>query len=94
VIQHLECLVSRENVPGDGLFLQRQQGHHPLHHVLLLGLHVELEVGAQSGLQIAAHSVLKMTVQLGLEDIDHERVRVEGVVELVDEDRQPTDLLA
>ena len=71
VIQHLECLSSRQNVPRDSLFLQRQQRRHALHHVLLLGLHVELEVGAEPGLEVAANTILDMMIQFALVDIHH-----------------------
>ena len=67
---------------------------HALHHVLLLSLHVELEVGAEPGLEVATHTILDMMIQFALVDIHHQRIRVEWVAELIHEDREAPDLLA
>ena len=57
-------------------------------------LDVQLQVGRQPALQVRPDSVFDVVIQPRLVDVDDQRVRVEGVVEVVDEDRQTPDLLA
>ena len=61
---------------------------------LLMRLDVQLQVGRQPALQVRPDSVFDVVIQPRLVDVDDQRVRVEGVVEVVDEDRQTPDLLA
>ena len=75
------------------LLLKWEESCHPVHHVPLLRLHVQLQVGAESGLEVGTNSRLEMVSQLGLVDVDHQGIGVEGIVELVHQYGQPPDLL-
>lgn len=61
---------------------------------LLMGLDVQLKIGGQAVPQVRPDPALDVVVQPRLVDVDHQRIRMEGVVEVVDHHRQPPDLLA
>ena len=56
-------------------------------------LDVQLQVRRQAALQVGADAVLDVVIQPWLVHVDDEGVRVEGVVEVVDQNRKTPDLL-
>ena len=94
VVKDLEGLSPGQNVLGDLLSLHRQERGHSLDHFRLMRLNVQLQVRGQSGLEVRPDPVLDVVVELALVHVEHQRVRMEGIGELVDKNGQTTDFLA
>ena len=49
VVEDFKCFSPGEDVAADLLPVDREEGGHPLDHLLLVGLHVQLEVSREPG---------------------------------------------
>lgn len=93
-IEDLERLATRQDCQRNLLFILGQQVGHARRHLTLAVLDVERQSGGEASTQVAAEAVLHVQVHLLFVHVQHQRLRVERQVELVNECGQPVDLVA